>query len=306
MVPQKKNDLAAATLPPVWLKDLLPTLQGATTPAALEAFSARLPHSITEALPEPPASAIVRLMGPNSVKRWLEFELIKANELLGGYGGLNDSQVQFIAQQFLESFHTESLADFKLCLKLGCAGEFNRDKFNRLKWFDPPEWRRWFDAYLERKYQAIEADLMRGPDSLYRNNVNDDLAKTKAIPAQRFEYNDDVAQNAIAEIKAIIEATPRPGRLQKIPDLSAAEIRREGQERPAPREKYKPAYTTWEQLQNRELHFKWMAEVFDRYGRPLPNYVDEQTYIRQYHEKNKAYRNTRRVRVTFVSRRHDT
>lgn len=291
MVPQKINDLQRVQiLPPRWQNELLPTLKAAIDGDSIRqwrAFTSLLPNSLALALSEPPAKEIVAITGYNCVKRWLEFELIKANELLGVYSGLNDAQVQFIAEVFLKDFENESLADFKICLATGCSGRYNLGENNDLKRFDPIVWRRWFSQYLAEKYQAIEENLMKEPENLY---------EVKKIPGQLYTYTPDVANKAIKEIQRIIDSTPRPGSvgMRQIQDLTQKEIAREGKDRPA--KLPKPKSGTRADYEMRELHFKWIADNYDKYGRPLAGWIDENTYIMRYFNLST---NKRLLRVRF-------
>ena len=93
----------------------------------------------------------MKVTGEGAVVRFIEFELVKMSALISVGGNLNNAQVQFIAQNLVEIFPHESLADFKLCFERGCIGQYGE-----IFRMDGIVLRKWMEKYLEEKYSEID------------------------------------------------------------------------------------------------------------------------------------------------------
>lgn len=209
---------------------------------------------------QPPICDIIRIPGMRTqVIFFIQFELIKMNDLISVGGKLTDSQVQFIATQFIEFFPNESLADFKLCFQRGCMGQYNRNKKDDIFRMDGIVLRQWMEQYLDEKYQAVENKLM---------NERETFVQPIAPPENKDWYK--IWQESI-------DALPKTRRF----DLTQEEIKREGQIEPVTKP-YNPSVV--DQLKHandskntiRECRRKYFLDAF-------PDATQEE--IKEYWEK---------------------
>lgn len=171
----------------------------------LAAVAAILPSDIKGALEQPPLVDLMQVTGKNQIVRYVEFELVKMSSLVSVGNNLNDVQVQFIANQLVDLFSNETLADFKICFQRGCMGQYGE-----IYRMDGIVLRQWMQQYLEEKYEVFEANLRK--ENTKRNEKVE-------LPENRDWLK--VWQDSIDAL---------PGR--KVPDLTEEEIKREGQIRP--------------------------------------------------------------------------
>lgn len=168
-----------------------------------------LPSDINGALEQPPIVDLMRVTGKQQIVRYIEFELVKMTSLVSVGNSLNDAQVQFIANNLVDLFPNETLADFKICFQRGCIGQYGE-----IYRMDGIVLRKWMTQYLEEKYEALENKLKK--------------ESVKADEKIELPENRDWLKVWQDSIDAL------PGR--KVPDLTDEEINREGQQRPLKRQ----------------------------------------------------------------------
>lgn len=131
-----------------------------SSPAGLEEISKRMPSRIADALNFPVVKEVCEVAGNDAVKRFVEFELIRLSALVNVGSNLTDLQVNFIADELIQAYQNETLADFKLCFQRAAIGQYG-DIFR----LDGVVIGKWMKAYLEEKYQVAESELMKEKES---------------------------------------------------------------------------------------------------------------------------------------------
>jgi hypothetical protein len=170
---------------------------------------------------------------------------------------LNNAQVQFIAQNLVEMFPNETLADFKLCFQRGCIGQYGE-----IYRMDGIVLRQWMEKYLEEKYSIVE----------------DVWAKQKE--AEKKPIQSETENDWLKVWKEAVDKLPHQHRF----DLTDEEIRKEGQARPAPIE-YKPSAVA--QAESVASHRQKVNEARRKYFlSAYPNAEEEE--IQAYLNKFKA------------------
>lgn len=173
---------------------------------------------------------MVKAIGVEPVKRQIEFELVKLADLMSVGGNLNDAQVTFIAEQFIELYPSESIADFKICFNRGAIGAYGQ-----IQRMDGITLRAWMEKYLEEKYIVMEDILMREKENMYK----------------RVELNEDEKRHLI-DVDALLneyKASLKKFEVKSIRPMSEDEIKAEGQDDPdAAYKAYRENY-----LKNRKL-----------------------------------------------------
>lgn len=185
--------------------------------------SAMLPAKIQQVFDQVKVMEMVQTIGKAPVLNQIEFELECLADLMSVGGNLNVSQVPFIAEQLVEMYPTESIADFKICFRAGAMG-----KYGEIKRLDGATIGLWMQDYLEEKYQLMEDILMKEKDDIYKPVVLNDAEKRHLIDVDKMlnEYKESLKG---FESKAI-----RP--------MSEKEIKREGAEDADPYKVWKNNY----------------------------------------------------------------
>lgn len=156
---------------------------------------------------------MVRAIGIESVKRQIEFELVNLAALMSVGGNLNDAQITFIAEEFVNLYPSESIADFKICFKRGAIGAYGQ-----IQRMDGITLREWMEKYLDEKYKVMEDILMREKENIY--------APVKLTEQEQKHLIDvDLLLN---EYKATLKRFETKG----IRPMSEEEIKQEGQDDP--------------------------------------------------------------------------
>lgn len=121
-----------------------------------------MPSKIEQVFDQPKVFEQVKAIGVESVKRQIEFELVNLANLMSVGGNLNNAQVTFIAEEFVNLYPSESIADFKICFRRGALGSYGQ-----IQRMDGITLREWMDKYLEEKYKVMEDILMREKENIY-------------------------------------------------------------------------------------------------------------------------------------------
>lgn len=121
-----------------------------------------MPKRIERVFDQPKIREAIIAIGANSVLNQVEYLLHKLTALLNVSGNFNDSQIEFTADQLIQRFPNESIADFKLCFDRGATGAYGQIfRMDSIVLFD------WMNKYLEEKYQVLEDQLMKEKESVY-------------------------------------------------------------------------------------------------------------------------------------------
>src|SRR5690348_16603658 len=129
----------------------------------LDKASGLMPSKIDLVLDQPKIFEVIKAIGEDPVKNQIEFELINLAALMSVGGNLNRAQVPFIAEQLIELYPNESIADFKLCFKRGAIG-----LYGDIQRLDGVTIGQWMKAYLDEKYEVLEKQLMKEKENHYK------------------------------------------------------------------------------------------------------------------------------------------
>lgn len=152
--------------------------------------SSSLPTRIEDALDEVPVCEITKQVPLKNIEAFLAIELTKLQSMVNIDNRLNlqGHQIPVIAQELLNTYSRESLADFTICFRRGAMGKYGEifkiDISVIMGWMSGTEKQ---PGYLEEKYQAIENRLMRERDNHYQETTeqakltNDWVAEWKRL-----------------------------------------------------------------------------------------------------------------------------
>ena len=160
-----------------------------------------------------PISELKRHVGHRNIAIALDVQLTRLVASLNLKWNVNDSQIKDIVQDLIEEFPHESIEDFVLCFKKARKGQYGE-----LMRLDSPIIFTWMRSYLEEKYQVVEENL----------NSQKEAEKKPIQPETENDW--------LKVWKEAVDKLPHQHRF----DLTDEEIRKEGQQRPAPIE-YKPS-----------------------------------------------------------------
>lgn len=151
--------------------------------------SGLLPAKIDQAIEQPRVRDQVMALGLEPVKLQVEYELVCLAELMSVGGNLNNAQVKFIADQFIEMFPTESIADFKICFQRGAIG-----RYGQIQRMDGITLKGWMDQYLDEKYQVVEDLLMKEKDNLYKPLTDAERQHLQTVDVDKMldEYKESI------------------------------------------------------------------------------------------------------------------
>lgn len=213
--------------------------------------SSLMPSKIEQTFEQPKIREVAALVGEKNVILQLEFELIKLASLMSVGGNLTASQIKFIAEQLVQLFPNESIADFKICFQRGSIGQYGD-----IQRMDGITVRTWFEAYLDEKYRVLEDKLMKEKETIY----------------EPIQTSTD-ADKYINELLEVLKPT------EKVRDITPKEIQEEGREKP---KAYKHPSTPESLVRQKFLHDEWIRQNFDPYtGKKKPNFIDEETWLNQ-------------------------
>lgn len=166
-----------------------------------------MPKRIEQVFDQPKVNESILAIGANAVLNQVEYLLHQLASLLNVGGNLNDAQVQFIAEQLIQRYPNESIADFKLCFDRALTNAYGQIfRLDCIVVFE------WMQKYMEEKYAILEDKLMKEKDEFYKPVVSESNVDWLE------QWKQSVSK---VEIKAI-----RP--------LTEKEIKDEGQEKAKP------------------------------------------------------------------------
>lgn len=231
-----------------------------------------LPSKIEHAFDQPKVFEMVKAIGVESVKRQIEFELVNLATLMSVGGNLNDAQVQFIADQLINLYPTESIADFKICFSRGAFGHYGQ-----IQRMDGLTIREWMSKYAEEKYFVMEDMLMKEKENIYKLP---ELTESEREHVSRIDV-DKMLKDYNESIKAFESKAILP--------MSEEDIEAEGQEKPKReiyrydeteagiklREVHNTIFSAQEKVV-RERHSEWSEEQINKYCIELQEYTIHQ------------------------------
>src|SRR5690606_5954609 len=133
----------------------------------MDELSRSLPSKIEATLDLPKVREMVLATSKGHVLQYVDTELAILSNLVSVGGNLNDSQVQFIAEELVNDYPYETIADFKICFRNGAKGVYG--EIFRL---DGIVINGWMKKYLEEKYRIAEDVMMKERDEYYKKLQN--------------------------------------------------------------------------------------------------------------------------------------
>jgi len=183
-----------------------------------------VPNSVEKIMDEPLICQLVKQVGKDSLQQLLEAEIIRLANQMNVSNNINATQVPFIAETLLDTYPTESLADFILVFKRGSIG-FYGNTYHKL---DCATIMEWMAKHIEEK-------------AIYRERDNTRLKQAES--AVKIDYA------AYIERRKKAEEMERESKIAAIVKKDELGQFREG---------YKPL--SEEELLKRELHLEWIRE----------------------------------------------
>lgn len=176
------------------------------------AILSTVPKTIEEALQCPPVQQLINQGAKvNDLQSCLALEIARTANLLTVGGNLRQGQSLEIAKSLISDFPGESLQDFCLCLRNGVRGAYG-DIFR----FDILVISEWFRKYLDQKYEAAEALLMREKEDMFKP-----VQPEPKVDPERHQYWLDRLKEEVNKVQ-----------VKKVSPLTEKEIKAEGQEKP--------------------------------------------------------------------------
>lgn len=115
-----------------------------------------LPSRIEGTFDLPKIREMTQVSSEAHVRMFIEMELARLGELVSVGGNLTAVQIEHIAENFVNEYPNETIADIKICFSRGASGRYG-DIFR----MDGIVINKWFKQYLDEKYQALEDKLMK-------------------------------------------------------------------------------------------------------------------------------------------------
>lgn len=215
--------------------------------------SASMPSKIEDSFAQPKIFELEKAIGHNRVLSQVEFELTKLAANMNVGNNLTGSQVEFIAGQLVSIFPNESLADFKICFQRGAIGQYGA-----IQRMDGITLRGWIESYLDEKYALLEETLKK------------EKAATKQTVADEIE-NTEWSQETKEKVDAFLEVL-RNSKMRSAPNLTEAEIKKEGQANPPKKKAAFYPFTTAEDIAFREKKIE--------YGRLFSDSSNTRNYLK--------------------------
>lgn len=211
---------------------------------------------------------MVKAIGIYAVKAQIEFELVNLASLMSVGGNLNDAQIQFIADQLINLYPTESIADFKICFGRGAFGHYGA-----IQRMDGITIREWMAKYAEEKYLVMEDMLMKEKENMYKI----ELTKPEREQIDRIDVSAMLKEYG-ESVKAFESRAILP--------MSEEDIEAEGQEKPKRKvyrydeteagiklkEVHGRLFLAQEKIV-RERHPEWSEDEINKYCTELQEYI---------------------------------
>lgn len=211
--------------------------------------------------------------GEQSVRGFIEFELIKLAERINVSGNLTDGQVQFIASQLVGRYPNETIADFKLCLEGISIGKYIKQE--KLFKLDGVEIGYAMGQYLEEKYDVMENQMMKEKDTYRQVPQNNDWLQVWKESVEKTDSEGGVKTTS-----------HNMNFLNQLKGMTDKDFKEQGQEKP----KHEPyPESSLSEVQKYELHLEWCRRNFDaRTGDKLPTWKPEPEWTDELTEAEKV------------------
>lgn len=170
-----------------------------------------MPNKIEKVFDEPKIFELVKAIGEETVRGQIEFELIRLASLMSVGGNLNGAQVPFVAQQLMELYPMESIADFKICFERGSIGVYGD-----IQRMDGITVGGWMGKYLEEKYEVLEKRIA--------NEKEQEKQKVNFAPQVNSPETQKMIDDYLEKLKQVKTKGVRP--------ISEEEIKIEGTDDP--------------------------------------------------------------------------
>lgn len=229
---------------------------------SFKGLSESLPMSAVKASYFPKVFQVINLIGHKKLCAYVEYELISLSQLTSVGGNLNNTQVVFIAEELVRMYPNESVADFRVCFRMGARGDFG--EIYRL---DAGVIGLWMKQYIDVKYNEIENDLMKQKDNYYTP------PEPETLPPKERPVDDERRDEWLEKWKKSLEGIET----KRVSPLSDSELIKWGKKKP-PQSKQHPA-TSFAEWQESQIHLEYIKANYDaRTGKKLSAWVDEQTW----------------------------
>ena len=229
-----------------------------------EEASRLMPSKIEQVFEQPKVKELVLAIGIEKVALQLEFELIKLASLMSVGGNLNRAQIIFVANQLIEHFPNESLADFKICFQRGAIGQYGD-----IQRMDGITIRNWMTKYLDEKYEVMELKIKKEKE--FSESV--DFHK---VDFHKMVDNNEVTKSWLRKWKEAIESTPG----LVVTPLTENEIKIEGREKPSKKKVVRSTPASYKH--EMELRSRWGRLHHDLYsGNKLSNWIPFEQWIKE-------------------------
>lgn len=131
--------------------------------------SSLLPSKIEQVFDQPKVCEMVQAIGHAKVQVQIELELVKLSDLLSVGGNFTPASIPFIAEQLIQMYPSESIADFKICFQRGGIGQYGP-----IQRMDGVTVGVWMKKYLDEKYKVLENQLMNQKENIYEQQGSKD------------------------------------------------------------------------------------------------------------------------------------
>lgn len=200
-----------------------------------------------------PLSEIVRDTGFKSVAQVLDIHLTRLVAQFNLNNNIQDHQIKTIVEDLIEKYPSESVEDFILCFKMA-----RQNAFGVVYHLHSAVVFEWMSKYLEQKYEAVEKKL--------RSEKAQEA--TRALPKDVAGIS-DVGAKALEDMQKIVDATAKRS---KVPAMTDADIRRNGQEKPPKKAALTAGWATYNlggiDVQASDLkHAKKLMRMFIKNGK---------------------------------------
>src|SRR5690606_16559175 len=119
-----------------------------------KAASDLMPKVIDKVFDQPKVNEMILALGANSVLNQVEYEVTKLASLVNVGGNLTNHQIEFIAEQLIQRYPNESIADFKICFSRALTNGYGQIfRLDCIVIFE------WMQKYMEEKYAILEDKL---------------------------------------------------------------------------------------------------------------------------------------------------